>query len=62
MFLERACAHRDEKAVAAFQSPIGRLWPDHDDVEVGLGACVAAGVAADEDHGRRAAFDEFLRY
>ena len=37
-FLERACAHRNEKAVAAFQSPGGLLRPDLDDFEGGLRA------------------------
>jgi hypothetical protein len=59
-FLERACAHRDEKAVAAFQSLGGLLRPDLD--MVGLRPAATRAWLPARNHCRRASFDVFLRY
>jgi hypothetical protein len=47
----RSGGHRDEQAAAAFE-PVGvRPRPDGEEVHVGFGPGVPAGVAADEDDG-----------
>ena len=49
--LGRAGACGDEQPAAAFEPEGERLWPDGEDVHVGVGAGVSAGAAADEDGG-----------